>query len=118
MITPIPNLVIVPSARLEYEDSNLSDGFSNTAGVGGGFTSTSETANTNNWYLEVAQSLEARYTGFRDWSLYASAEVSEGLGATSLGIQRRFSTRLISIRIGACSVSNRPSAPTGIHSRN
>jgi hypothetical protein len=80
MITPIANLVIVPSARLEYEDSNLADGFSNTTGVGAGFTSTPEVADTDNWYLDIAQSLEARYTGFRDWSLYASAEVSEDWG--------------------------------------
>ncbi|HEV3272757.1 MAG TPA: hypothetical protein VGZ93_11300 [Candidatus Methylacidiphilales bacterium] len=80
MLTPIANLVIVPSARFEYEESNLADGFSNTAGVGGGFTTTPEVADTDNWYLNVAQSVEARYTGFRDWSLYASAEVSEDWG--------------------------------------
>lgn len=80
MLTPIPNLVIVPSARAEYEGSTLSDGFDNTAGVGGAFTSVPETANSDNWYLDVAQSLEARYTGFRDWSLYNSVEVSEDWG--------------------------------------
>jgi hypothetical protein len=80
MLTPIPNLVFVPAARVEYEGSNLSDSFSNTSGVGGGFTSTPEAANTDNWYLDVAQSLEARYTGLRDWSLYASAEISEDWG--------------------------------------
>jgi hypothetical protein len=80
MLTPVANLVIVPSARVEYEGTNLTDGFTNTSGVGAGFAAASEIANTDNWYLDVAQSLEARYTGFRDWSLYASAEVSEDWG--------------------------------------
>jgi hypothetical protein len=115
MLTPIPNLVFVPAARVEYEGSNLSDSFSNTSGVGGGFTVNPEAANTDNWYLDVAQSLEARYTGFRDWSLYASAEYRK-TGATRPGTQTRFLIRLISTRIGNGSGRNTPSAPTGIRS--
>ncbi|MCE0523457.1 MAG: hypothetical protein LV480_11170 [Methylacidiphilales bacterium] len=80
MLTPMANLVIVPSMRVEYEDNNLSDGFVNTAGTGGGFTATSEVAAADNWQFDVTESLEARYTGFRDWSLYSSTEVSEDWG--------------------------------------
>jgi hypothetical protein len=83
MLTPIANLVIVPSARVEYESSNLNDGFTDTTGhtpPATGFVSTAEVGNTDNWYLNVAQSVEARYTGFKDWSLYTSAEVSEDWG--------------------------------------
>jgi hypothetical protein len=82
MLTPIPNLAIVPSARVEYEGSNLADNFgsTNVATTGGAAVVTPEAANTDNWYLDVAQSLEARYTGFRDWSLYASAVISEDWG--------------------------------------
>ncbi len=83
MLTPIPNLVIVPSARMEYEDSNLSDGFVNTSGVGRTFTAVQESANTNNWDLDLTQALEARYTGFRDWSLYTGVDVSEDWGNNS-----------------------------------
>jgi hypothetical protein len=83
MITPIDNLVIVPSARIEYQDSNLSDNFNPTSGVGGAFAAPFTTANTNNWELDLTQNLEARYTGFRDWSLYNSAEISEDWGNNS-----------------------------------
>ena len=65
---------------MEYEDSDLADGFGDTSRHRCGFTTIPEAANTDNWYLNVAQSLEARYTGFRDWSLYANAEVSEDWG--------------------------------------
>jgi hypothetical protein len=80
MLTPIANLVLVPSMRVEYEDSDLSDNYADTSGHGVTFASVPEAAHTNNWYLDVAQSLEVRYTGFRDWSLYANAEVSEDWG--------------------------------------
>jgi len=80
MLTPINNLVFIPSARVEYEGDNLMDTFQNTAGTGKGFTVTPETANTGNWYMDVTQSLENRYTGFPDWSLYSRAEVSEDWG--------------------------------------
>jgi len=77
MLTPIDHLVIVPAVRFDYETSNLNDGFSNTSSSG---AITPETANTDNWNMDVAQSVEARYTGFRDWSLYNSVEVSENWG--------------------------------------
>jgi hypothetical protein len=76
MLTPIDNLVFVPAVRVEYEGGDLSDNFNNTTGA----TSTPRTDANNNWYLDVAESLEARYTGFRNWSLYASVEFSEDSG--------------------------------------
>ncbi len=79
MLTPIKNLVIVPAVRLEYEASNLSDSFDTTSTA----APVSQAANTDNWTLSVAESLEARYTGFRDWSLYASGEWSEDWGNDS-----------------------------------
>ncbi|MCE0497292.1 MAG: hypothetical protein LV481_05020 [Methylacidiphilales bacterium] len=79
MLTPIKNLVIIPAMRFEYDSSDLSDGFLNSATTGpGGFTP--EAAATDNWTSSVAESLEIRYTGFRDWSLYASGEWSEDWG--------------------------------------
>ncbi|HEX4139895.1 MAG TPA: hypothetical protein VHY09_06075 [Candidatus Methylacidiphilales bacterium] len=80
MITPVQNLVIVPALRFEYEGGEMTDNFTNTSGTGGGFTEVNEAANSNDWYTEFSQSLEARYTGFRDWSLYACADVAEDWG--------------------------------------
>jgi hypothetical protein len=82
MIAPITNLVFVPALRVEYEGGDLSDSFNNNnvAVTGGTVASTPTAAANNNWYLDVAESLEARYTGFRNWSLYASGEWSEDSG--------------------------------------
>jgi hypothetical protein len=80
MLTPIDNLVFVPALRVEYQGGDLSDNFNNNTGNGATFKSTPTTAGNNNWYLDVAESLEARYTGFRNWSLYASGEWSEDSG--------------------------------------
>ncbi len=83
MLTPIKDLVFVPAVRFEYEGSSLTDSFNNTSGHGGTFASVSESANMNNWYMDVTESLEARYTGLRDWSFYAGVESSEDWGNQS-----------------------------------
>jgi hypothetical protein len=82
MLTPMDNLVFVPALRVEYTGGDLSDNFSdNNVLVNGGPVASNPTAAANNnWYLNVAESLEARYTGFRNWSLYASGEWSEDSG--------------------------------------
>ena len=76
MLIPITNLVIIPALRVEYEGGDLSDNFNSTTAA----TQTPTTAGNNNYYLDVAQSLEVRYTGIRNWSLYASGEWSEDNG--------------------------------------
>jgi len=81
LYVPIDNLTIIPSARIEYQDSNETDHFASDTGHPIAFTN--ESANTNNWELDNAQSLEARYTGFRDWSLYSSVESDEDWGNNS-----------------------------------
>jgi hypothetical protein len=82
MIAPMTNLVFVAALRMEYEGDDLSDNFSanNVAANGGSVASTPTAADENNWYLDLAESLEARYTGFRNWSLYAKGEWSEDSG--------------------------------------
>jgi len=81
MLTPIDNLVFVPALRVEYEGGDLSDNFNdNNVSTTLIPSSTPTAAANNNWYLDVAESLEARYTGFRNWSLYASGEWSEDSG--------------------------------------
>ena len=80
MLTPVDNLVFVPAVRVEYEDSGLSDNFSTTSGTNPATFATPYDAGNDSWHLDVAESLEARYTGFRNWSLYASGEWSEDSG--------------------------------------
>jgi hypothetical protein len=82
MITPMDNLVLVPAFRFEHTGSDLTDNFRNTSGVGAGFVSAPTSENNNNWYLDVAESFEIRYTGFRNWSLYTSGEWTEDTGNT------------------------------------
>ena len=82
MVTPMTNLVVVPSLRVEYQGGDLSDNanMNNVAVSGGSVTSTPTTSANDNWNLEVAESLEVRYTGFLNWSLYASGEWEENNG--------------------------------------
>jgi hypothetical protein len=84
MLTPIENLVFVPALRFEYDGSDLSDNFSDNGvhAKGGPVTPypNPTSASSDNWNLDVAESLEARYTGFRNWSLYARGEWSEDSG--------------------------------------
>jgi hypothetical protein len=74
--------VVVPSLRVEYQGGDLSDNanMNNVAVSGGSVTSTPTTSANDNWNLEVAESLEVRYTGFLNWSLYASGEWEENNG--------------------------------------
>ena len=84
MLTPIKNLVLVPAFRFEYDGDDLSDNFSDNGVHANGGPVTPypnpTSASSDNWNLDVAESLEARYTGFRNWSLYASGEWSEDSG--------------------------------------
>ena len=84
MATPSDNFAIIPALRVEYDGGDLSDDFNdnNVATTGGPVTSTPTSYNSDEWYLDVAESLELRYTGFRNWSLYASGEWSEDNGNT------------------------------------
>lgn len=84
MVTPMDNVVFVPAFRLEYEGSDLSDSFSenNVAANGGPVVSSPTAAANSNWHLDVAESFEIRYTGFRNWSLYTSGDWSEDSGNT------------------------------------
>jgi hypothetical protein len=82
MVTAATNLVLIPAFRVEYEGGDLSDNLNNNnvAAAGGSVASTPAAAVNDNWYLDVTESLAARYTGFRNWSLYASGEWSEDSG--------------------------------------
>ncbi|MBI5775623.1 MAG: TonB-dependent receptor [Verrucomicrobia bacterium] len=83
MLTPVKDFVIVPSLRIEYQDQ---------AGIAL-FTETRVTNATNaavledvmnsrlRRFIDVTESLEMRYTGLTNWSLYARGEWLEGQGS-------------------------------------
>ncbi len=83
MATPLDNITIVPSLRVEKNDVTGVASFLDT-NVGAPpllpplMLESFNTADSG--YLEVTESLEARYTGLRNWSLYARGEWSESDG--------------------------------------
>ncbi len=82
MLTPLDYLVLVPAFRMEYDGDDLSDNFNSTSipNTTAPATVTPTTGGSDNWYLDVAESLEARYTGLRNWSFYASGEWNQDSG--------------------------------------
>jgi len=79
MITPLTNLVIVPSLRIEKENVNGLASYRGTR-VSSGLFSTNGYTTLNTAArdpLEVTGAIEARYTGIKNLALYARAEVSQ-----------------------------------------
>ncbi len=79
MITPLTNLVIVPSLRIEKENVNGLASYRGTR-VSSGLFSTNGYTTLNTAArdpLEVTEAIEARYTGIKNLALYARAEVSQ-----------------------------------------
>jgi hypothetical protein len=76
MATPIKNLTIVPSLRVQQDNWNA-----NSSGIGtlgndtGFFNSTSDGE-----MLDVRERLDVRYTGVTNWVCYAGGEWTEGSG--------------------------------------
>ncbi len=76
MATPIKNLTIVPSLRVQQDTWNA-----NSSGIGtlgndtGPFTSSSDGES-----LDVRECLDVRYTGVTNWVYYAGAQLTEGNG--------------------------------------
>ncbi len=80
MFTPFKSFVIVPSIRFEQENMDGNALFLPTTvnAAGGPLVTNAVTQNvTARDSLEVTEALEARYTGFTNWSLYARAELSQ-----------------------------------------
>jgi hypothetical protein len=83
MVTPLDNFTIVPSLRVEKNDTTAVASFTDTnVGAAPALTPlTLDLINTaDSGFLEVTGSLEARYTGLRNWLLYARGEWSESDG--------------------------------------
>jgi hypothetical protein len=82
MVTPLDNLTIVPSLRVEKQDLDGIAQFTGLNVTNAAFpVVTEELFNTaNRGFLEVTESLEARYTGIRNWSFYARGLWSQADG--------------------------------------
>ncbi len=80
MVTPLENLNLVASLRIE---KNVMDGFASflETDVAGAPTFSAVSNNIVNTasrdFLEVTEALEARYTGIKNWSFYARGQWSE-----------------------------------------
>ena len=72
-LEPFPDFVIVPSLRAEKIDTGDNSTYS-VANVPTGIT------RVQSGFLTVSEALEARFTGFTNWVLYARGEWSEGDG--------------------------------------
>ena len=76
MATPIKNLTIVPSLRVESDTWNA-----NSGGTGTYATDTAAfSGNGNGEMMDVRERLEARYTGITNWVFSCSGEWTEGSG--------------------------------------
>jgi hypothetical protein len=76
MATPIKNLTIVPSLRVESDTWNA-----NSSGIGTFGTDTAPfSGNGNGEMLDVRERLDVRYTGMTNWVFSGSGEWTEGSG--------------------------------------
>jgi hypothetical protein len=83
MVTPLENFTIVPAIRIEQQNLTGTAGFVETdVGAAPALLASQDdvfnTADRN--YLEVSESLEARYTGLRNWAFYTRGEWSQTRG--------------------------------------
>lgn len=89
---PIPDLVIVPSLRAEWEDTDAESGYGLTYGSASSkYSSVTDILNLN-------EEIELRYTGLENLVLYANAELMQG--EEDLEIQQSSATTLLHERDG------------------
>jgi len=85
MWQPIESLIITPSARVEFEDIVSTSEYARTAAANATNTTGLQTPRTYNItsdvLMNVAESLDIRYTGVEDWVFYATAEAEQEDGA-------------------------------------
>ncbi|HLH53326.1 MAG TPA: hypothetical protein VKY92_06890 [Verrucomicrobiae bacterium] len=77
MARPVGHLTIVPSIRVQKEDTDAS--FTGTETLSDN-TTTPFNGNSNRGMLDVRERLDVTYNGFTNWVLYARGEVTEGNG--------------------------------------
>ena len=76
MATPVKNLSIVPSLRVESDTWNANSDGNGTSGT----DTQPYSGNGNGEMLDVRERLEARYTGVTNWVFSCSGEWTEGSG--------------------------------------
>ncbi|MCF7669648.1 MAG: hypothetical protein K9N48_07725 [Verrucomicrobia bacterium] len=85
MLTPKETFSITPSIRVEKEDRNGMSGFTRSTATFP-FLPTGETdigLRSEREMIDVSERLEARYTGFTNWVLYARGDWTQGQGDLS-----------------------------------
>jgi hypothetical protein len=80
LVKPLPTLSIVPSIRVQKEDTDANGGGSETFGTA---TPVPFSGNSDYDLLDVRERLDLTYTGFTNWVLYARGEFTEGDGNLS-----------------------------------
>jgi len=78
MAIPLPHLSIVPSIRVQKEDSDANANGLET--LADNSPATPFSGNSNEGLLDVRERLDVTYNGFTNWVLYARGEVTEGDG--------------------------------------
>jgi hypothetical protein len=77
MSTPLKNLTITPSIRVQREDWNAdSSSYPSLGSSTPGFLASKSDGDA----IDVRERLDVRYTGFTNWVLYAQGEWTEGQG--------------------------------------
>ena len=72
---PVPTLSIIPSVRFESTGLESDSSYQETPSA-----SALRNADSNKDFLNLAQRLEARYTGIKHWVLYARGDLAQGNG--------------------------------------
>lgn len=80
MYTPWKHFAVVPALRVEHQERNGVADFTEINIVGTNLVSEPLINTQVRRFTEVTEGLEARYTGFKNWSLYARGEWVEGQG--------------------------------------
>jgi hypothetical protein len=75
---PWSHLSIVPSIRVQKEDTDAS--FNGVETLGDNVPASPFSGNSNQGILDVRERLDVTYNGFTNWVLYARGEVTEGDG--------------------------------------
>lgn len=83
MAIPAKNLTITPSIRVQREDWNADSSTYQTFGDGTGSYNGFLANNSEGDAIDVRERLDARYTGFTNWVLYAQGEWNQGQGSLS-----------------------------------
>lgn len=82
-LEPAEDWVIVPSLRAEKLDTTGNAAFTeNTTGTGAGFPASSALSlnSRQNGFVSITEAIEARFTGFTNWVLYARGEWGQSDG--------------------------------------